>query len=87
MEGGAATGPLLNNLSLTILPGSMTAIVGARRSGKTAGRQRNSQKSALESLYIDNLVSSRLLRISTISGARRSRNMVGRHKISQNSAP
>eukprot|EP00277_Geminigera_cryophila_P020848 CAMPEP_0179491056 /NCGR_PEP_ID=MMETSP0799-20121207/65848_1 /TAXON_ID=46947 /ORGANISM="Geminigera cryophila, Strain CCMP2564" /LENGTH=771 /DNA_ID=CAMNT_0021307409 /DNA_START=451 /DNA_END=2766 /DNA_ORIENTATION=- len=35
-EGGAATGPLLNNLSLTILPGSMTAIVGARHSGKTA---------------------------------------------------
>jgi len=32
----ARKGPVLNKLSLTISPGSMTAIVGARRSGKTA---------------------------------------------------
>ena len=61
-EAGAA--PLLHNLSLTIAPGSMIAIVGARRCGKTAVEEVRILKSSLYSdFYILNVLLRLLLRI------------------------
>ena len=61
-EAGAA--PLLHNLSLTIAPGSMIAIVGARRCGKSAVEEVHILKSSLYSdFYILNVPGRLLLRI------------------------
>ena len=61
-EAGAA--PLLHNLSLTIAPGSMIAIVGARRCGKTAVEEVHLLKSSSYSdLYILHVLRHLLLRI------------------------
>jgi hypothetical protein len=60
----AGPAPLLDNLSLTIAPGSMIAIVGARRCGKTAVEEVRILKSSLYSdFYILNVLLRLLLRI------------------------